>query len=164
MRSFDGSYIEGFESPERGIARKDHIAKGIAAFQKAAREGYLIAFTAGLGGEEMDDDDADEETKNPQRTDEIRKPIDSEEAAKHKFNYLLATFLVCAEKHSYFYARDGYDAEKSNVWMKHPPEFARPLGAPKGPAVRKGYVYTRKFAHASVHLDLEAETGKIQWR
>lgn len=135
------------------------MAKGIAAFQGAARQGFLIAFTAGLGEEENE-----EGAKNQQSTDEIRKSLTGNEAATRRFNYLLAIFLICAEKHSYFCAHDGYDAKKSKVWMKHPPEFERPLGAPKGPAVRAGYVYTRKFAHASVRLDLETQTGKIDWR
>ena len=131
----------------------------MAAFQEAARQGFLIAFTAGLGEEA-----SDEVGKNLQRTDEIRKSLTGEEAAARRFNYLLAIFLICAEKQSYFCAHDGYDAKTSKVWMKHPPEFERPLGAPKGPAVRAGYVYTREFAHASVRLDLETQTGKIDWR
>jgi hypothetical protein len=38
------------------------------------------------------------------------------------------------------------------------------LGAPKGPAVRSGYTYTREFAHASVRLDIEKQTGSIKWQ
>jgi hypothetical protein len=159
LRAFDGSYLEGFEAAVGKVLLKDYVAKGIAAFQEAARQGFLIAFTAGLGEE-----DADEGAKNRQRTDEIRKSLVGDEGATRRFNYLLAIFLICAEKHSYFCAHDGYDAKKSKVWMKHPPEFERPLGVPKGPAVRKGYVYTREFAHASVRLDLETQTGKIDWR
>jgi hypothetical protein len=159
LRAFDGSYMEGFEITVGNVPLKDYVAKGIAAFQEAARKGFLIAFTAGLGEEENE-----EGTKNQQRTDEIRKSVSQDEAANRRLQYLLAIFLVCAEKHSYFSAHDGYDAKKSKVWMKHPPEFDRPLGAPKGPAVRKGYVYTREFAHASVRLDLETQTGKINWR
>ena len=159
LRAFDGSYMEGFEAPVDNVLLKDYMAKGIEAFQQAARQGFLIAFTAGLG-----DEASDVEANNPQRTDEIRKSLTSDEAANCWFQYDLAIFLVCAEKHSYFYARDGYDAKKSKVWMKHPPEFDSPLGAPKGPAVRAGYVYTREFAHASVRLDLENKTGKIDWR
>ena len=131
----------------------------MAAFQEAARRGFVIAFTAGLGEE-----DSDEGTKNQQRTDEIRKSMTGEEATTRRFNYLLAIFLICAEKHSYFCAHDGYDAKKSKVWMKHPSEFDRPLGAPQGPAVRAGYVYTREFAHASIRLDLETQTARIDWR
>lgn len=159
LRAFDGSYMEGFEATVDNIPLKDYMAKGIAAFQQAARQGFLIAFTAGLGEEA-----SAEEANNPQSTDEIRKSLASDEAANRRFRYDLAIFLICAEKHSYFYARDGYDAKKSKVWMKHPPELERPLGAPKGPSVRTGYVYTRDFADASVRLDLENQTSKIDWR
>ncbi len=159
LRAFDGSYIEGFDAAVGNIPLKDYMAKGIAAFQQAARQGFLIAFTAGLGAGVLD-----EGANNPQRTDEIRQSLTGDEAATHRFNFVLATFLICAEKHSYFYAHDGYDANKSKVWMTHRPELDRPLGAPQGPAVRAGYVYTREFAHASVRLDLETQTGKIDWR
>jgi hypothetical protein len=81
-----------------------------------------------------------------------------------RFNYLLAMFLICAEKHSYFFAHDGYDAKKSKVWMSNPPEFERPLGAPMGPAVQDGYIYTRDFAHASVRLDIENQIGSVDWK
>ena len=159
LRAFDGSYMEGFETVVGNVPLKDYVAKGIAAFQEAARHGFLIAFTAGLGEEE-----ADEGTKNQQRTDEIRKSMTGDEAAVRRFNYLLAIFLICAEKHSYFCAHDGYDAKKSKVWMTRRPEFDRPLGSPKGPAVRTGYVYTREFAHASVRLDIETQTACIDWK
>ncbi len=159
LRAFDGSYMEGFETTVGEVPLRDYVAKSIAAFQEAARQGFLIAFTAGLGEE-----DSDEGLKNRQRTDEIRKSLTGDEAVTRRFQYLLAIFLICAEERSYFYAHDGYDAKKSKVWMTHPPEFDRPLGAPQGPAVRTGYVYTREFARASVHLDLETLTAKIGWR
>jgi hypothetical protein len=159
LRAFDGSYMEGFEVTAGNTPLKDYLAKGIAAFQDAAQQGFLIAFTAGLG-EEVSEEGAN----NPQRTDEIRKSLAGDETAKRRFQYLLAIFLICAEKHSYFYAHDGYDAKGSKVWMKRPPEFDRPLGAPKGPAARAGWVYTREFAHATVRLDLETRTGTIDWR
>ena len=83
--------------------------------------------------------------------------------AKSRFNYQLAMFLICAEKYSYFDWKDSYDAKTSKTWMTHPPEYDRPLGAPKGTAVRDGYTYTREFAHASVRLDIEKQTGDIVW-
>lgn len=159
LRAFDGSYLEAFETAVGGLPVKDYVAKGMAAFQEAARQGFVIAFTAGLGEE-----DSGEGVKNRERTDELRQAMTSDAAATRRFNYLLALFLICAEQHSYFCAHDGYDAKKSKVWMKHPPEFDRPLGAPRGPAVRAGYVYTREFAHASVRLDLEQQAGEIDWR
>jgi hypothetical protein len=48
--------------------------------------------------------------------------------------------------------------------MSNPPEFERPLGAPMGPAVQDGYIYTRDFAHASVRLDIENQIGSVDWK
>lgn len=158
LRAFDGSYIEGFEGAVGNVPLKDYVAKGIAAFQDAARRGFVIAFTAGLGEEVRD------ETRNRHSTDEIRKAVILTETAQRRISYLLAVFLICAERHSYFCAHDGYDAKTSGVWMTRPPEFDRPLGAPSGPAVREGYAYRREFENASVRLDLEKQTGEIAWR
>jgi hypothetical protein len=159
LPSFSWERVPLYMHIRKDTPLKDYLAKGIAAFQDAARQGFLIAFTAGLGEE-----DSDWEAINPQQTDEIRKSLASDETAKRRFQYLLAIFLICAGKHSYFHAHDGYDAKGSKVWMKRPPEFDRPLGVPKGPAARAGYVYTREFAHATVRLDLETRTGTIDWR
>lgn len=159
IKQFDGSYIEGFELAATQEQKKDNVAKGIDAFQKAARDGFMIAFTAGLS--ELNEGEGD---LNPQRTDEIRKGLSEKDNHSKRFAYLLALFLTCAEKHSYFLAHDGYGAEKSKVWMKRPPELERPLGDPKAPAVRNGYIYTREFAHAKVRLDIENELGEIIWK
>jgi hypothetical protein len=157
LERYDGSYLEGFEigTPEN---LKNYVAQGIEAFQKAARDGYIMAFTAGLS--ELN---TEEGNLNPLQTDEIRKGLSKESDSSKRFNYLLAIFLICAEKHSYFLAHDGYVAERSKVWMTRPPELDRPLGAPKGPAVRDGYIYTREFAHAKVRLDIENQVGEIEW-
>ena len=159
IKRFDGSYIEGFELAATQEQKKDNVAKGIEAFQKAARDGFMIAFTAGLS--EMNEEEGD---LNPERTDEIRKGLSEKDNHAKRFGYLLALFLTCAEKHSYFLAHDGYAAEQSKIWMKRNPELERPLGAPKGPAVRDGYIYTREFAHAKVRLDIENEVGEIIWK
>ena len=155
IKQFDGSYIENFE----GTGDKGYLATGIEAFQKVAREGFMIAFTAGLS--EMQAEDGE---MNPENMDEVRKGLGKNEDYSKRFNYLLAMFLVCAEKHSYFLAHDGYHAFKKNkFWMKRPAEFDRPLGPPKGPAVQDGYIYTREFAHAKVRVDIENEVGEIEW-
>ena len=159
LRAFDGSYIEAFETTVGNVSLKDYVAKGIAAFQEAARQGAVIAFTAGLGEEGGETGKA-----NESRTDEIRTGLKNDQASEHRFQYLLALFLICAEKHSYFLAHDGYDAKNSTQWRKPRPEFERPLGAPKGPAVRAGYTYTREFEHASVFVDIEQNNARIDWR
>jgi hypothetical protein len=159
LRAFDGSYIEAFETTVGKIPVKDYVAKGIAAFQEAARQGAVIAFTAGLGEESGDAGKA-----NEARTDEIRTALKKEDDNNRRFQYLLALFLICAEKHSYVFAHDGYDAKNSTQWRKPRPEFERPLGAPKGPAVRAGYTYTREFEHVSVFVDIEQENARIDWK
>ena len=160
MKKFDGSYIEHFEgSWGDKEARRNSLAKAIEAFQKAAREGYLIALTVGLS--KLADGDGQ---SNPGQLDEIRVGLDEKADYSTRFNYLLALFLVCAEKHSYFLAHDSYVANKKNkTWMTRPAEFDRPLGPPKGPAVQDGYIYTREFAHAKVRVDIENEVGEIEW-
>lgn len=159
LAAFDGSYLEGFDSAVGKLAWEDYVAKGIAAFQEAARQGRLIAFTAGLGEEQPEED-----ARNSQGTDEVRKPVGGDGKSARRFTFLLATFLICAERHSYFLAHDGYDARRSRVWLTNPPELERPLGPPQGPAVRSGSTYTREFAHASVRLNLANRTGDIIWR
>ena len=158
MKGLDGSYIEAFEVAVGRVPKKDYVAKGIKAFQTAARGGALIAFTGGLGEE------GEIKEANKDKTDEYRQGLDSADATQARFDYLLAMFLICAEEHSYFNAHDSYNAKASKVWLKRPAAYDRPLGEPKGPAVRKGYIYTRKFAHASVRLDIEREVGRIVWK
>lgn len=158
IKLFDGSYIEGFELADTPEQKKSNVAKGIEAFQKAAREGFMIAFTAGLS--EMNEEEGD---LNPENTDEIRKGLGENDSYNKRFQYLLALFLVCAERHSYFLAHDGYRSDTSMVWMKRLPELERPLGPPKGPAIQNGYTYTREFAHAKVRVDIENEVGEIEW-
>jgi hypothetical protein len=158
LAAFDGSYLEGFEITVGGVKRQDYVAKGIAAAQEAARRGKIVAFTAGVGRI------AEGEGNNAQQTDEIRGRATHDAEVQRRLTYCLAMFLICAEEHSYFLAHDGYDAARSSMWLKRPPEFDRPLGPPRGPARRQDYVYEREFAHASVWLDLEHEKARVVWR
>ena len=118
----------------------------------------MIAMTVGLS--EMDTEDGE---RNLHKTDEIRKGLGENEDYNKRFNYILSLFLVCAEKHSYFLAKNGYNTDRSKTWMTRPAEFDRPLGPPKGPAVQDGYIYTREFAHAKVRLDIDNQVGEIEW-
>ena len=160
IKALDGSYIEGFEGAV-GMSKKDYVAQGIRDFQKAARQGAIIAYTCGLGGNQQD---ADETPRSAARNNNpVSNPVRRGGDVKSRFNYQLAIFLICAEKYSYFDLKDGYDAKTSKTWMTHRADYDRPLGPPKGPAVRNGYTYTREFAHASVRLDIEKETGEVVW-
>ena len=156
IKALDGSYIEGFEGAV-GMSRKDYVAQGIRDFQKAAREGYIVAYTCGLGRNLQD---ADEAPRSAAGNERARRVSDTQS----RFDYQLAIFLVCAEKYSYFDLKDGYDAKRSTTWLTRRADYNRPLGPPKGPALRDGYRYTREFAHASVQLDIENETASIAWK
>ena len=156
IKPLDGSYIEGFEGAVGGMSKKDYVAKGMEAFQKAAQQGSIIAYTCGIGENHQDADEA------PRPADGKSKP--SKRDPKARFNYQLALFLICAEKYSYFDLKDSYDAKTSKTWMTHPADYDRPLGPPKGPATRDGYTYAREYEHASVRLDIEKESGEVIWK
>ncbi|MEN8848551.1 MAG: putative glycoside hydrolase [Akkermansiaceae bacterium] len=152
---FDGSYIEGFEHNVGGVSRKDYVAKGIDAIQKAARSGKIIAFT--IGSKSYADTDMDTEASKTK----VKKT-----SFQERFTYTLALFLVCAEKHSYFMFSDGFgvDRGQNKLWMKQLPEYSKPLGSPKGQARKDGYTYERSFQHAEVKVDIEQETATIHWK
>ena len=156
IKALDGSYIEGFEGAV-GMSRKDYVAQGIRDFQKAARQGFIVAYTCRLGRNLQDADEAPNSAAG--NNNRARRGGD----AQSRFDYQLAIFLICAEKYSYFDLKDGYDAKRSKTWLTRRADYDRPLGPPKGPAVRDGYTYTREFAHASVQLDIENETANIVW-
>ncbi len=152
---FDGSYLEGFFHQVGRTSYEDYVAKGIESMQQAARQGKIIAFTSGLAG-----------TRNTSKMgiDEAHGAVGSDEAARRALMYPLAVFLICAEKHSYFRAHEGYSADGNKNWMRWFEEYDKPLGPPKGPAKRDGYRYTREFEHASVSVDLTKQEGVVRWR
>jgi hypothetical protein len=155
LEYFDGSYIEQFEHNVGKMSREEYMAKGIKAIQTAAKDGKIIAFTMGMGKEK--------DTK--MGIDESRLELGDAETIQRRFTYALALFLICAEKQSYFMASNGYgvDGDSNALWMNDFPEYAYPLGAPKGRAVKKGYTYRREFKHASVRVDIQTEKAEIVW-
>lgn len=155
---FDGSYLEGFTEPV-SLSYPEYLAKGIEAVQRAAQSGKIIAMNLGLG----------ESSNTTDLIDDTRSKLEDVKGVQDLLNYYLSIFLVCAEKYSYLNIHDGYSVNTRNgvcdskLWMNRLPEFDKPLGAPKGPAVKVGYTYTREFEHASVWLDIEAKKGKVTW-
>lgn len=155
LNYFDGSYIECFELAVGKMSRAEYIAKGIAAIQSAARQGKIIAFTMGMGTPRQ----------SAMGIDEARAKIADDTLLQRRLIYALATYLVCAEKYSYFLPHDGYGADgKNRTWMRDIPELTRPLGAPKGPAVKTEWIYAREFEHVRVTLDIQKESADIAWR
>jgi hypothetical protein len=155
MHHFDGSYLENFHHPVKGVKYEDYVAKGIDAMQRAGRQGKIIAFTSGL--------------VIPRNTsqlgiDEAQAKAQSDEEARAGLRYSLAIFLIAAEKYGYFRAHEGYSANEDDRWMRWFPEYDKPLGPPKGPAQKEGYRYSRTFAHATVRLDIQKRTARIEWQ
>lgn len=161
LKFFNGSYLEGFEHENFGMTYAEYLAKGIEAVQKSAREGHTIAMSLGIG------EAADH---NLIGFDDRRKDVVLDNAFSKRLDYLLAIFLVCAEKYSYVYPHDGYSVNEirgenhSSVWLKTFPQYQNKLGAPKGPAKKEGYIYTRSFEHLDVWLDIENKQAKLNWK
>jgi len=98
------------------------------------------------------------------RDDWVKKTSEEElyQLARERIIFPLAAFLVAAEPNCYFCYTYGWHRDHGTFWWY--PEFDKPLGPPKGQAVRKGWTYTREFAHASVFVGLEKKTAKIDWK
>ena len=100
--------------------------------------------------------------------DDVRK------AAADSLVQTLAPFLIVASErvflqYAWFYqAQDGNFPCPAGIECGMPsswyPEFSKPLGAPKGAAVKNGHVWTREFGHASVYVDVRSRTAsKVTW-
>ncbi|MDD7983870.1 putative glycoside hydrolase [Lentisphaera marina] len=160
MKYFDGSYLENFEKPVKGLSREDYMVKGIEATQRAAKDGKIIAMTLGLG----------ESAGSHMGIDDTRKDLKSLDKAQSRLEYCIGLFLICAEKYSYLNIHDGYDVNTkadgschSKLWLKAFPEYEKALGKPLQDAVKKGYVYTRKFEHLDVKVDLRSQKAELKW-
>jgi len=82
--------------------------------------------------------------------------------ARDKITFSLACFLVAAQENAYFQYSWGY-REDHGALIDYP-EFRKPLGEPKGEAVKEDWVYTRSFEHATVRVDIEHREASINWK
>jgi len=162
MMYLDGSYLEAFEnvksSPSDPQAYEKYVAKGIAAVQQVAQAGKMIILRLhALDDTEAVDEAGDAAGGGESQTNPSRNFYKNLE-------YKLAIFLICAEQYSYLSYYTPAPAKTSAELAPDLPEFKKPLGAPKGPAVRDGFTYTREFQYASVWLDLTKRQGRITWK
>ena len=155
LNYFDGSYLEAFDSENFGMTYANYLATGIEVFQKSAREGNVMAMSINFG---------ESLTGTAIGSDDTIESIELNEALSARLDYLLAIFLVCAEKYSYVYPHDGYNSLTSATWLKTFTHYENRLGAPKGYAEKEGYVYTRSFEHLDVTLDIENKTATLNWK
>jgi hypothetical protein len=82
--------------------------------------------------------------------------------ARERITFPLACFLVSAQPGSHFCYSWGY-TDRHGMLDAYP-EFDKPLGQPLGAAKRTGWTYQREFAHASVFVNLETKTARIDWK
>ena len=152
LKVTDGAMIADFD---RGAnikqQPKEDMANNIEAMSKAAKEGKIVIFKGWPGFTWWSDK---EMLKKPH--EEIHR------IAKERITFPLASFLVGAGPNCYFCYTWGWLGEYGTYdWY---PEFDQPLGAPKGDAIRKGWTYHREFEHASVFVDLDNKTARIDWK
>lgn len=148
----DGAMVDDFDRAANIRQQsKEYMANTIDVMHKAAQDGKIIVFKAWPGFTWWSDE---EMMKKPH--DEVHR------LAKERITFPLACFLVGAEQNCYFCYTWGWLGKYGTFdWY---PEFDKPLGPPKGEAIRKGWTYQREFAHALVFVDLEKKTAKINWR
>jgi len=82
--------------------------------------------------------------------------------ARQKTIFSLACFLIAAQENCYFCYSWGWREQHGS--LVDYPEFHKPLGKPRGPAKKEGWVYTRSYEHASVWIDLAERRAKIDWK
>ncbi|WP_231690833.1 putative glycoside hydrolase [Aureliella helgolandensis] len=85
--------------------------------------------------------------------------------SQEKAEFALACYLIGAQPYSYFMYSWGW--KLSSGALVDYPEFAKPLGPPKGAYNRTtpdGWEFTRDFEHASVWVNTESRQAKITWR
>lgn len=149
LRSADGAMIESFGHPKYGDS-KEHLTASFEATRAAANDGKIVLLK-GWPGFTFRDKEA------------MKKPrAELARLAKENITLPLAWFLIAAEENSYFCYTWGYREMHGTLdWY---PEFDKPLGPPKGNAVRDGSTYRREFEHATVFVDLENKAGNIEWK
>lgn len=149
LRFADGAMIECFGHPKYGDS-KEQLTASFEATHAAAKDGKTVLLKGWPGF-------------TFRESDMMQKPHgELARLAKDRITFSLACFLVAAQTNSYFCYTWGYrEMHGTFDWY---PEFDKPLGPPKGGAKRDGWTYRREFEHASVFVDLEKKTARIDWR
>lgn len=152
--NFDGSFVENHYNLIGEKTSLEEYEKNIDSIiektRRASRRGKVIGYYAGGALDPIYD-------SRKYSYEERKKKL-----AQH-FEYNLALYLILAEKGVYFEYNDGFRND-SDVWNVEYPEYSYKLGAPKGTAIKRGYVYRRELAHASVMLNIEKKEADIVWK
>ncbi|MCB1235326.1 MAG: hypothetical protein KDM91_09665 [Verrucomicrobiae bacterium] len=147
----DGAMVDDFDRNQSRQQSPEYMANTIETMHKAAKDGKIVVFK---GWPKFTWHTSPEIMKKP-REEQLR-------LAREQITFPLACFLVGAERHCYFCYTWGWLGEYGT--FDRYPEFDQKLGAPKGEATREGWTFRREFEHASVLVDVEKKTGKIDWK
>jgi len=129
---------------------KENMLKDIQEMEQAGKSGKIVVFKTWPENAWLN--------KAFMKTSEKEKEIIS----NAHLNFALASFLAGAQKHSYFIYNWGYRLKMGSLlWY---PEFDKPLGKPLNDMQVDGYILTRNYEHASIWVDLEHKTSKIDWK
>lgn len=148
----DGAMMDDFDrAPDVKPPTREYLAAEIEEMHKVAQSGKIVVFKGWPGFTWWSDPEL---LKRPH--EELHR------IASRRITFPLACFLVAAERNSYFCYTWGWLGEHGTFdWY---PEFDKTLGPPKGKAERDGWTYRREFEHATVFVNLEQKTAKIDWR
>ena len=141
-----------FEHYTEKLLTKEAILNDWKLMEKVSAAGKSSIWRIGL---EVEHEQKDKKTNDAKYAQLARKHI----------NYYLAAFLIGAQEHSYF--QYGWGWKLATGPLLHHPEFERPLGNPLSTRVREsptGWIFTRRFEHANVQVDLANKTGRIHWQ
>ena len=131
-------------------ASKENMARDLAVMNATGRAGKIVILKAWPGFSWLD-------------KDMMKQPhAELAQLARERITFPLACFLVATEPNCYFCYTWGYGENDGTLdWY---PEFEQPLGPPLGEAKRAGWLYQREFAHASVSVNLETKSARIDWK
>lgn len=144
----DAAMVEHFTSIS--ATDKETIAGNIEVIQQEGKKGKIVV-VKGFPDFNWTD------------TVMMKRPYSElEKLAKEQLLFSLAAYLIAAGENSYFCYSWGYRENHGTFsWY---PEFDKPLGKPKGDAVKNGWSYTREFEHCKVKINIENKTASIDWQ
>lgn len=145
----DGAMIESFGHPKYGDS-KEQLTASFEATHAAAKAGKMVVLKGWPGF-------------SFRETEMMKKPREElSRLSSERITFPLACFLVAAQPNCYLHYAWGYrEMHGTFDWY---PEFDKPLGPPQGDATRAGWTWQREFAHASVSVNLETKTARIDWK
>lgn len=144
----DAAMLEHFDFDESGTPER--MAGDLELAAKVDAMGRMVVFKAWPDFTFLD-------------REKMKQPVAQlRDAAQAQIAFPLAAFLCCAGPNSWLHYSWGYRDDQGP--LEAYAEYDKRLGAPLAAAARDGWKYTRPFAHADVSLDLEAKSGRIDWK